>query len=83
MLLRIMLAGSLLVLGLFNGTSTYAQNPVHTPPPDTSCPGDKVVWVNTMTRVYHHRGERYFGNTIQGKFTCEATAVREGNRSSQ
>lgn len=31
-----------------------------------SCPGDKVVWVNTKSGIYHFKGERWFGNTQQG-----------------
>lgn len=33
-----------------------------------SCPGDKVVWVNTKSEVYHFQGERWFGKTKEGKY---------------
>ncbi len=45
-----------------------------------SCPGDKVVWVNTRSGIYHFQGERWFGNTQQGKYLCEHEADREGDR---
>jgi len=78
---RTMFAGTFLALGFLTGVGTYAQPPAHTPPPDTVCPGDKVVWVNTtFPRVYYYRGERYFGNTLQGKFACEKAALGEGDR---
>jgi len=48
--------------------------------PNVSCPGDKVVWVNTHSGVYHFRGERDFGNTKSGKYLCEKAADAEGDR---
>jgi hypothetical protein len=78
MLWKNILAGSLLAVGILTGATTYAQTSVHTPPPDLSCRGDQVVWVNTRSGVYHYRGERYFGSTKQGKFICEKDAAREG-----
>jgi hypothetical protein len=45
-----------------------------------SCPGDKVVWVNTKSGIYHSNGERWFGNTQQGKYMCEHAADAEGDR---
>ena len=58
------------------GTFGLAQ----TPPSGMTCPGDKLVWVNTRSHVYHFQGERYFGSTKQGKFICERDADREGDR---
>ena len=69
-----------LALGLIVNPVVHAQTPVTAPPPGLSCPGDKVVWVNTKSGIYHFRGERYFGSTEQGKFTCEHDALREGDR---
>ena len=45
-----------------------------------TCPGDKLVWVNTRSGVYHFQGERYFGSTKQSKFMCERDADKEGDR---
>ena len=45
-----------------------------------SCPGDKVVWVNTKSGIYHFQGERWFGKTHEGKFICEHAADAEGDR---
>jgi hypothetical protein len=45
-----------------------------------ACPGDKLVWVNTRSHVYHFQGERYFGSTQAGKFMCEHSADQEGDR---
>jgi hypothetical protein len=73
-------AGSIIVLGILSGAVTYAQTPTHAPPQQLSCQGDKVVWVNTRSGVYHYQGERYFGSTQQGKFICEKSALREGDR---
>ena len=57
-----------------------AQTPNHVPPAGMACPGDKLVWVNTRSHVYHFQGERYFGGTKEGKFICERDADKEGDR---
>jgi hypothetical protein len=78
--MRRILASCLLAAGLLIGAGTYAQTPTHTPPATMSCRGDRVVWVNINSGVYHYPGERYFGSTKQGKFICEKDALREGDR---
>ena len=45
-----------------------------------SCPGDRKVWVNTRTGVYHLEGERWYEQTKQGQFKCEKAATAEGDR---
>ena len=57
-----------------------AQAPQHAPPTGLSCPGDRPVWVNTRSGVYHYAGERYYGSTREGKFICERAARQEGDR---
>jgi hypothetical protein len=68
------------LFGLAFPSLTFAQTPSHTPPAGMTCPGDKLVWVNTRSHVYHFQGERYFGSTKDGKFMCERTAGKEGDR---
>jgi hypothetical protein len=34
----------------------FAQTICHDPPPGMSCPGDRLVWVNTPSGVYTLRG---------------------------
>ena len=60
--------------------SAWVQTPVHAPPSGMTCPGDKLVWVNTRSHIYHFQGERYFGSTKDGKFICERDADKEGDR---
>ena len=74
-LLKLAVAGMLLVPAF-----AEAQTPSRTPPPGMTCPGDKLVWVNTRSGIYHFQGERYFGSTKQGKFICEREADKEGDR---
>ena len=62
------------------GTPAFAQKLMQIPPPDLTCSGDKVVWLNTHSRVYHYEGERYYGRTKQGKYMCEKAARAEGDR---
>ena len=57
-----------------------AQTPTHAPPAGMTCPGDRLVWVNTRSHVYHFQGERYFGSTKHGKFICQHDADLEGDR---
>lgn len=70
----------LLICVAIAGVPALAQTHVQQPPAGMACPGDKIVWVNTRSHVYHFQGERYFGSTRQGKFICEHDADREGDR---
>ena len=63
-----------------SGRAARSQSPQHTPPPGMICPGDKLVWVNTRSGIYHFQGERYFGSTKSGKCICERDADKEGDR---
>ena len=45
-----------------------------------SCPGDRVVWVNTNSGIYHLEGERWFGRTAAGEYECEKAAKAAGDR---
>lgn len=76
------LRSTALLLLLLAGVSTsgvvFAQAPQHALPPALRCPGDKVVWVNTRSGIYHFQRERYFGSTREGKFLCEHDADKEG-----
>lgn len=57
-----------------------AQTTVHEPPAGMTCSGDRLVWVNTRSGIYHFQGERYFGTTNQGMFMCHHDADLEGDR---
>ena len=67
------------VFGLLVSGAAVAQTLVHTPP-RLSCRGDKLVWVNTKSGVYHFKGERDYGSTKEGKFVCQKQADAEGDR---
>jgi hypothetical protein len=51
-------------------TPTTAQQP----------PVKGMVWVNLSTKVFHREGDRYYGNTKNGKFMTEDEAVKAGYR---
>lgn len=40
--------------------------------------GSDMVWVNTSSKVFHVKGDRYYGKTKSGKYMTEAEAVKEG-----
>ena len=44
------------------------------------CPKDVIVWVNTKTRVYHLKAERWYGATKDGAYVCRKEADAEGDR---
>jgi hypothetical protein len=71
------------VLVIVIETAVFAQAPVHEPPPDMTCPGDQLVWVNTPSKIYHFKGTRDFGSTKTGKFLCQRDADKEGDRPSR
>lgn len=48
--------------------------------PDITCDGDRVVWGNHLTHVYHYEGAKWYGNTADGEFMCEKDAKKEGMR---
>ena len=68
---------------LLMAASAEAQTPRHDPPAGKTCPGDRLVWVNTRSGVYHFQGERYFGSTKEGKFICQHDADGEGDRATR
>ena len=39
-----------------------------------------TVWGKTNSGVYHYRGQRWYGNTKNGKYISEAAALAEGDR---
>ena len=42
-----------------------------------------MVWVNTATKVYHYEGDKWYGNTKEGKYMTEADAIKAGYRASK
>src|SRR5690349_426083 len=58
--------------------SAVAQTPTHPIPPGMTCPGDKLVWLNTRSHIYHFQGERYFGSTNLGNSCVKGTRIGRG-----
>jgi hypothetical protein len=52
------------------------------PAPRNLHPSDRIVWVNTQSRVYHcpEPSDRFFGLTERGKYMLEGAAVSAGYR---
>jgi hypothetical protein len=44
------------------------------------CPADAVVWAITRSGVYTTNGERWYGQTDDGTFTCLLDAQKAGYR---
>ena len=47
------------------------------------CPTDKVVWVNTKSRIYHYQGTHNYGHTKEGAYMCEKSAMAQGIRAAK
>jgi hypothetical protein len=52
------------------------------------CPSDTVVWVNTLSHVYHFpgvssHGNSFYWNTREGTYMCESDARAAGNRAAK
>lgn len=44
--------------------------------------GSAIVWLNIASGIYYHKGDRWFGRTKRGAYTCEKEAIKAGNRAS-
>ena len=63
---------------------TLARHKAYAPVSSSlACPGDRKVWVNTRTGIYHLEGERWYGRTKEGRFECEKAARAEGDRETE
>lgn len=47
------------------------------------CPRDTVVWLNVPSGIYHYKGERWYGRTKHGAYTCEKEAIAAGDRATE
>jgi hypothetical protein len=47
------------------------------------CRGDLVVWANLGSKIYHFSGNKDYGNTKEGAYMCEKTALAQGIRAAK
>jgi hypothetical protein len=45
-----------------------------------NCPSDVVVWVNSISKIYHSSASRSYGKTRSGAYMCEKDSVAAGFR---
>jgi hypothetical protein len=45
--------------------------------------GNAVVWLNTASGIYYHKGDRWYGQTKSGAYICEKAAIDAGHLASQ
>jgi competence protein ComEA len=64
-------------------TSAPASAPVSVEKPAQPPPAKGMVWVNTATKIYHYEGDRWYGNTKEGKYMTEDEAIKAGYRASK
>jgi len=48
-----------------------------------NCPSDAVVWINSVSHVYHGSGSRNYGKTRSGAYMCEQDSVAAGFRAAK
>lgn len=48
-----------------------------------ACGAEKTVWFNPASGIFFANGNRYFGKTKQGAYSCEADATAAGYRAAQ
>jgi cytoskeletal protein RodZ len=63
-------------------SSTPASKPATAQQPRPATSGG-MVWVNTVSGVYHKPGSRYYGKTKHGKYMTEADAIKAGYHAAQ
>jgi hypothetical protein len=39
-----------------------------------------IVWLDTASGTYHHKGDRWYGRTKHGAYACEERAIATGHR---
>ena len=61
-------------------SATAGTRAPSTPATAQQPPVKGMVWVNLSTKVFHREGDRYYGNTKNGKFMTEEDAVKAGYR---
>jgi DNA uptake protein ComE-like DNA-binding protein len=64
-------------------SSTSRESAPEAGHPAQAPPAKGMVWVNTATKVYHYEGDRWYGNTKEGKYMTEADAIKAGYRASK
>jgi hypothetical protein len=42
--------------------------------------GSAVVWLDIASGIYYRKGDRWYGRTKRGAYTCEKEAIDAGNR---
>jgi hypothetical protein len=45
--------------------------------------GSAVVWLNIDSGIYYYKGDRFYGRTNRGAYTCEKEAIAAGHRPSR
>lgn len=58
-------------------TSAQATQP-NTATNASAATSSNMVWVNTRSKVFHVKGDRYYGKTKNGKYMTEAEAIKQG-----
>jgi hypothetical protein len=77
LLVGVLLGGTLAFPAFALGTfTTEAQAQQH-------CPTDTVVWLNLPTKIWHYKGQRWYGNTKHGAYACVKEAATSGARATR
>ena len=56
------------------GVAQYSSEAAAT----SACSGDTVVWANASSKALHMSGDKYYGKTKHGFYTCQKQALASG-----
>ena len=79
--MRVRLAIALLMMpGIALAEQTPAKITLYKTADSAACSGDTAVWVDVASGIYHMKGDKSFGKTGRGGYTCRQQADAAGYR---
>jgi hypothetical protein len=81
--MRSILIALIALVCLYSGVAAALEQFTTEAEAQMHCPKDTVVWLNLPTKIWHYKGERWYGNTKHGAYVCQKEAAAEGARATR